>query len=316
MKLRKGSIERPTPRKYNIELGFISKLVETKDMKLLKDLDIKSSFLTGENKRVFVYIQNTFRETGEVPTSRVLEQKFPNYELETYINNNDTIVGTEESLQYWCKELRTKAKHNKMADALEKIAEMLEDGVTEDAYNEYKKTLWQIENEIVESDSVDTTKDIEDRKQSYLDRKKNQGMMGIPTGIPHLDYILKGLIDETLTTIIATTGVGKAVTLNTPILTPQGFVPMRDIKVGSVVYDEKGSECNVLKVFPQGKTQGYRVHFEDGTYVDCCKDHLWKFKTKDDVSRNNGWRVETTEQLLQRPLRRGICSISPRFHLS
>ena len=209
MKLRKGSVERPTPRKYNIELGFISKLVETKDMKLLKDLDIKSSFLTGENKRVFVYIQNTFRETGEVPTSRVLEQKFPNYELETYINNNDTIVGTEESLQYWCKELRTKAKHNKMADALEKIAEMLEEGVTEDAYNEYKKTLWQIENEIVESDSVDTTKDIEDRKQSYLDRKKNQGMMGIPTGIPHLDYILKGLIDETLTTIIATTGVGK-----------------------------------------------------------------------------------------------------------
>ena len=172
MKLRKGSVERPTPRKYNIELGFISKLVETKDMKLLKDLDIKSSFLTGENKRVFVYIQNTFRETGEVPTSRVLEQKFPNYELETYINNNDTIVGTEESLQYWCKELRTKAKHNKMADALEKIAEMLEEGVTEDAYNEYKKNLWQIENEIVESDSVDTTKDIEDRKQSYLDRKK------------------------------------------------------------------------------------------------------------------------------------------------
>ena len=34
-------------------------------------------------------------------------------------------------------------------------------------------------------------------------------MMGIPTGITHLDYMLKGLIKETLTTLIATTGVGK-----------------------------------------------------------------------------------------------------------
>ena len=33
--------------------------------------------------------------------------------------------------------------------------------------------------------------------------------MGISTGIPHLDYLLKGFIKETLTTIIANTGVGK-----------------------------------------------------------------------------------------------------------
>ena len=307
MKLNKKNsvVDKPKQKKYNIELGFVSKVVETKDMKLLKDLDIKSSFLTGENKRVFVYIQNTFRETGEVPTSRVLEQKFPSYELETYYKDGEVVVGTEETLQYWCKELRTKAKHNKMADAVENIAEMLSDGETEKAYDEYKKNLWQIENEIVESDSVDTTKDLDDRKKAYLERKMNQGMMGIPMGIPHLDYIMKGLIDGTLTTVIAMTGVGKAVTLNTPILTPQGFVPMRDIKVGSVVFDEKGRECNVTKVFPQGKKQVYRVHFEDGTYVDCCKDHLWKFKTIDDIRRHNDWRVETTEQLLQRPIKRG-----------
>ena len=155
------------------------------------------------------------------------------------------------------------------------------------------------------SSSVDITKNTDDRKQAYLERKKNKGMIGISTGIPHLDYILKGLIKETLTTLIAGTGVGKAVTLDTPILTSNGFVPMRDIKVGSKVFDEKGRECNVLAVFPQGKKQVYRVHFEDGTYVDCCKDHLWKFKTSDDIQRHNDWRIETTEQLLQRPIKRG-----------
>ena len=207
--MKLNTTRKDKPKKYNIELGFISKLIETKDMKLLKDLDIKSSFLTGENRRVFSYIQSVFKDTGEIPTERVIKHKFPNYELETYFNGGKYVVGTEETLQYWCKELRTKAKHNKMADSLESVAEMLEDGETEKAYEEYKKNLWQIENEIVESDSVDITKDTDDRKQAYLERKMNKGMIGIPTGIPHLDYILKGLIDGTLTTVIATTGVGK-----------------------------------------------------------------------------------------------------------
>lgn len=292
-------------KQYSVERGFISKLMESKDFKLLKEQQIQPFFLTGDNRRVFQYIQECFKTTGEIPTPRVLKQKFPNYELEIHTVDGNEVVGTDETFLYWCKELRTKAKHNRMADITEAVAEKLDEGSTEEAYALMKQGVWKIEDEIVESSSVDITKDTEDRKEVYLERKRNKGMMGIPTGISHLDYMLKGLIKETLTTLIATTGQGKAVTLDTPILTPDGFIPMRDIKVGSKVFDEKGNECRVQVVFPQGKKQVYRIHFEDGTYVDCCKDHLWKFKTKDDVARNNDWRVETTEQLLQRPLKRG-----------
>ncbi len=291
-------------KQYSVERGFISKLVETKDMKLLKDQQIQPFFLTGDNRRVFQFIQETFKETGEVPTPRVIGQKFPSYDLESHSVEGVDTVGTDETLLYWCKELRTKAKHNRMADITEEVAEKLDNGETEEAYTLMKQGVWKIEDEIVESSSVDITKNTDDRKEAYLERKRNKGMTGIPTGIPHLDYMLKGLVKETLTTVIASTGVGKAVTLNTPILTPDGFVLMRDIKVGSKVFDEKGNECSVQAVFPQGEKQVYRVHFEDGTYVDCCKDHLWKFKTIDDVARHNEWRVETTEQLLQRPIKR------------
>ena len=178
-------------------------------MKTLKDLQIYPYFLTGENRRVFQFISETFKETGEVPTSRVLKQKFPNYELETHIVDSQEVVGTEETFLYWCKELRTKAKHNRMADIVEEVAEKLDNGDTEDAYSSLKKGVWKIEDEIVESSSVDITKNTEDRKEAYLERKKNKGMVGISTGIPHLDYILKGLVKETLTTLIANTGVGK-----------------------------------------------------------------------------------------------------------
>lgn len=197
------------PKQYNVEKGFISKLLESKEMKVLKDHQIMPYFFTGDNRRVFQFIVDTFKETGEVPTSRVINQKFPGFELESHSVDNEDVVGTDETLLYWCKELRTKAKHNRMADITEEVAEKLDNGDTEEAYALMKQGVWKIEDEIVESSSVDITKNTDDRKQAYLERKKNKGMMGISTGIPHLDYILKGLIKETLTTLIAGTGVGK-----------------------------------------------------------------------------------------------------------
>lgn len=196
-------------KQYSVERGFISKLIESKDFKLLKDQQIQPFFLTGDNRRVFQYIQEVFKTTGEVPTPRVIKQKFPSYELESHNVDGADVVGTDETLLYWCKELRTKAKHNRMADITEEVAEKLDNGETEEAYTLMKQGVWKIEDEIVESSSVDITKNTDDRKQAYLERKKNKGMIGISTGIPHLDYILKGLIKETLTTLIAGTGVGK-----------------------------------------------------------------------------------------------------------
>lgn len=196
-------------KQYSVERGFISKLIESKDFKLLKDQQIKPFFLTGDNRRVYQYIHECYKETGDVPTPRVIQQKFPNYELELHSIGGESVVGTDETLLHWCKELRLKAKHNRMADITENVAEKLDNGETEEAYALMKQGVWKIEEDIVESSSVDITKNTDDRKQAYLERKKSKGMTGIPTGIPHLDHILKGLSNETLTTLIATTGVGK-----------------------------------------------------------------------------------------------------------
>ena len=67
-------------KKYSVEKGFISKLIESKDFKTLKDKQIQPFFLTGDNRRVFQFISDVFKETGEVPTPRVIRQKFPNYD--------------------------------------------------------------------------------------------------------------------------------------------------------------------------------------------------------------------------------------------
>ena len=197
-------------KQYSVERGFISKLLEDKDFKLLKEQQIQPYFLTGENRKVFKFIQDSLKSTGEIPTRRVIGQKFPNYELELHLDDEGVeVVGTDETLLYWCKELRTKAKHNKMADITEEIAEKLDNGETEEAYALMKQGVWKIENDIQLTESVDITKDTEDRIDSYLERKKKKGMVGISSGIEHLDWMLKGFVKETLTTVIARSGVGK-----------------------------------------------------------------------------------------------------------
>lgn len=200
-------------KKINIELGFFTKLIETGDFTLVQDKQIKASFFTKkEHKKAFKYISEYYLKNGEMPTSRVFSRQFPNIKLETYVHPEtlqDTI-GTEESLSFWCNEVRQKTTHNTLCDIVEASGDKLEDLDTDGAYELLKKGIIKIENEIVETSSVDITKDAEQRKLAYKQRKENQGMIGIPMGIDKLDFILKGMQPKQLITLIAKTGVGKS----------------------------------------------------------------------------------------------------------
>lgn len=293
---------------FDCDRGFISKLLQTKDMLTVKDAQIRVDFLSGESRLAYQYIYDVTISTGEVPSVRAFKRKFPNYELERVYDEeqDDLVVGTEENLQFWCNELRTKKKHNTLADATEEIVQSLEDFDVTTAYDKMKRVIAYIESEVEETHDVDITKDTEDRKKAYLERKKTRGISGIPTGISHLDYLLRGLAGQTLTTLIANTGVGKALTLDTPVLTPKGFIRMKYVKVGTSVVSSDGFAYPVTAIYPQGIKDVYRVTFEDGTYVDCCEDHLWTIKTIDDVTRGNDWRVCSTKDILHKfPLKRG-----------
>lgn len=193
----------------DVERGFISKLLQSKDIMTVKDNQIKPVYFSGDARLAYQYIYDTVLNTGEVPTVRAFQRKFPRFQLDTVAVDGETIVGTEENLKYWCDELRVKVKHNTLADTLDRVASHLQDFHTEEAYSELRRTIAYIESEVVETSDVDLTKGTEDRIQAYLDRKTSKGMRGIPTGFSHLDYILKGLEKETLTTLIAQTGVGK-----------------------------------------------------------------------------------------------------------
>lgn len=77
---------------------------------------------------------------------------------------------------------------------------------------------------------------------------------------------------------VSTSGDGPQ-PLYAKVLTPSGFVEMGSLKVGDIICGTNGSFQTVLEVHPKGEKEICEVHFEDGSVVECCEDHLWTVMT-------------------------------------
>ena len=104
--------------------------------------------------------------------------------------------------------------------------------------------------------------------------------------------------DRPIMTLSMPQGTGKEQPLSSKILTPNGWITMGDVKVGTKVIGADGKSCNVIGVYPKGIKDVYRVSFDDGSYVDCGLEHLWEVKTSDDRRRKKKARIVNTKQML------------------
>ncbi len=91
---------------------------------------------------------------------------------------------------------------------------------------------------------------------------------------------------------------GRAQPVFTKVLTPEGFRPIGDIKVGDLVIGSNGEPTPVLGVYPQGKKEVYRVTAQDGSSTLCCGEHLWTVRTASDKRRDKPWRVLETQDMI------------------
>lgn len=91
-------------------------------------------------------------------------------------------------------------------------------------------------------------------------------------------------------------GCGKGLTLDTPLLGPDGYFPMRDAKVGDKILGQDGKCYNITGVYPQGVMDTYKITFNDGTYVECDINHLWNIKEKlsdkNYITKSTRWLID------------------------
>ena len=93
---------------------------------------------------------------------------------------------------------------------------------------------------------------------------------------------------------------GRAQPVFTKVLTPSGFRPIGELRVGDLVIGSNGEPTPVLGVYPQGEKEIYRVMAQDGASTLCCGDHLWTVRTASDRRRDRPWRVLQTQEMIGR----------------
>ena len=84
--------------------------------------------------------------------------------------------------------------------------------------------------------------------------------------------------NSTITLAGGAAGSGKALRHGEKVLTKNGFVNIENIKIGDSVVTPKNTVETVIGVYPQGLVDIYRITFQDGSTVDTCGNHLWKWR--------------------------------------
>ncbi|MFD2766316.1 replicative DNA helicase [Micromonospora eburnea] len=106
-------------------------------------------------------------------------------------------------------------------------------------------------------------------------------MTGVPTGFSDLDRLLNGLHAGQLIIVAGRPGLGKALALDTPLPTPEGWTTMGEVTVGDRLLAADGTPTTITAVFDVMYDRPcYEVEFSDGSVIVADAEHLWKTTTR------------------------------------
>lgn len=247
----------------SIELQVISKLLTTEskeDKNILCNFDTSYYSVFKEHAE---FIFNHRQKYGDVPDVFTFQSQFPDI----------TLVRVDEPIEFLCREIKRNKQHIILLETFNKLKD-LGSGDVEDAW-QYLSNQCDRVAQLNEYTPMDIIKDAEFRSKQIVDFA-NQSR--IPTGFDEIDKLMYGGLStvEELLLIVARTNAGKAQPLWAPVLTPTGWKTMGELKIGDVVVGKNNDNGRVIQIFPQGEKNYYRIHFDDGTYAECCDDHLWE----------------------------------------
>lgn len=91
-------------------------------------------------------------------------------------------------------------------------------------------------------------------------------------------------------------GCGKAQPMYSKILTPDGYIDMRNVQIGTKVFTREGNVTEVTEIYPQGKRPIYEITLQDRTKIRVADNHLNSvFRYNQDKKIREDFVLETTE---------------------
>ena len=213
------------------------------------------------------------------------------------VDNADRLLPNISNIFYYAEEIRGKSRLRSGIELGRQIATLCyEETSSEEAMHKLEEMFSSFLLKQVVNDYLVSTKEaFQQFSKDIYDRIKKKAM-GVETGFKQIDLLINRL--EDLVILAARPGMGKGHSLDTPVLTPTGFVPMGTLRMGDRVLGKGGEFSFVTGIYPLGKVPIYNVTTTDGRSVEVTEDHLWLTETRNErraITQN--WSVKTTKEI-------------------
>ena len=120
--------------------------------------------------------------------------------------------------------------------------------------------------------------------------------------VDHMQDLMDDKLD--LLTVSLPPGTGKAQPLDSPILTPNGWVRMGDLKIGDRVMSRHYDTARVIGMFPKGVQKVYKITLDNGASCECTSDHIWNALVYGG-GLEHAWTSNFTLEQIDKMLRQG-----------
>ena len=181
-----------------IALQVLSKIITTGSNDIVEDNLLDESFFVGYEKE-FTYIQDHYKEYGNIPDRATFLSKFPDIEL----------VEVNETDRYLISALREENLYYRAVPIIQKSAELLKGDANDAA--EYLMNAIKVLQPDYDLGGTDIITDAKERYDQYIERKEHQEDWYFTSGFEELDDLIHGIQrEEELFVIFARTNQGKS----------------------------------------------------------------------------------------------------------
>ncbi|MGZ4482043.1 MAG: replicative DNA helicase, partial [Gaiellales bacterium] len=201
-----------------------------------------------------------------------------------YLHTLISSVPTAANAGYYARIVREAAVLRRLVEAGTKIVQMgyTGDGDADDIVDAAQAEVYAVTDRRTSEDYVPLSAVMEGTLDEIEAIGSRGGeMVGVPTGFADFDELTNGLHPGQMIVVAARPAVGKALALDTPLPTPDGWTTMGDVAVGQQVIGADGRPTTVVAAtdIMRGRPC-YEVSFSDGTTLVADALHGWLTETR------------------------------------
>src|SRR3954467_11576979 len=160
-----------------------------------------------------------------------------------YLHTLSASVPIAANAAYYAEIVREKAILRRLVDAGTRIAQMgyAGEGQVDEVVDRAQAEVYGVTDKRSSEDYAPLSEIMESALDEIEAINNRDGeMIGVPTGFADLDELTNGLHPGQMVIVAARPAMGKALALDTPLVTPTGWTTMGEVRVGDRLVDAEG----------------------------------------------------------------------------